>query len=101
MALLKKIPLESNTAPPIRIYEAHASKVYKELHDELPIAGINDYVTLYAEKIPDDEINAADEDRTIFCFHFDKEPAKGHGVPFKFVLKPGEAFKDTRERLSK
>jgi ubiquitin carboxyl-terminal hydrolase 7 len=75
--------------------------VYKELPDDLVILGINEYVTLYAEKIPDDELNATEDDRAIFCFHFDKEPTKPHGVPFKFVLKPGEVFKDTRERLSK
>lgn len=63
--------------------------------------GINDYVTLYAEKIPEDELNATEDDRAIFCFHYDKEPTKPHGVPFKFVLKAGELFKDTRERLSK
>ncbi len=58
-------------------------------------------MTLYAEKIPDEEFAATDEDREIYCFHFDKEPSKPHGVPFKFILKPGEQFKDTRERLGK
>jgi ubiquitin carboxyl-terminal hydrolase 7 len=62
---------------------------------------ISEYATLYAEKIPEDELNATEDDRAIFCFHFDKEPTKPHGIPFKFVLKPSEPFKETRERLSK
>lgn len=100
-ALSKKLSLDPAITPLLRIYEAHAGKVYKELPDDLVIMGINEYVTLYAEKVPEDELNASEDDRAIFCFHFDKEPTKPHGVPFKFVLKPGEVFKDTRERLSK
>lgn len=99
--LSKKLSLDPASARPIRIYEAHAGKVYKELVEDLVITGINEYVTLYAEKITEDELNATEDDRAIFCFHFDKEPTKPHGIPFKFVLKPGEVFKDTRERLSK
>ena len=100
-ALSKKLSLIPSITQLVRIYEAHAGKVYKELAEDLVILGINEYVTLYAEKIPEDELNASEDDRAIFCFHFDKEPTKPHGVPFKFVLKPGEVFKDTRERLSK
>lgn len=99
-ALAKKLSLDAATAQLVRIYEAHAGKVYKELSEECVIAAINEYVTLYAEKVPDDELNANEDDKAIFCFHYDKEPTKPHGVPFKFVLKPGEAFKETRERLS-
>jgi len=40
-------------------------------------------------------------DRLIRCFHFDKDPSKYHGVPFTLVLKEGEVFKETKERLSK
>lgn len=99
--LSKKLSLDAASAQILRIYEAHAGKVYKELADDFIIVGINEDITLYAEKIPEDELNATEDDRAIFCFHFDKEPTKSHAVPFKFVLKPGEMFKDTRERLSK
>jgi len=58
-------------------------------------------MTLYAEKTPEEELNAAEDDRFIYCFHFDKEAQKPHGIPFKFVLKAGEQFKETRERISK
>jgi ubiquitin carboxyl-terminal hydrolase 7 len=99
--LSKKLSLDPTTSQLVRVYEAHACKVYKELSEDFVIVGISEYVTLYAEKIPEDELNATEEDRAIFSFHFDKEPTKPHGVPFKFVLKPGEVFKETRDRLSK
>ena len=97
----KKLNLDDKTSQSIRIYEVHSGKVYKELSEDLNITGVNEFVSLYAERIPDEEMNATDHDRAIFCFHFDKEPTKPHGVPFKFILKPGEPFKDTRERLGK
>jgi ubiquitin carboxyl-terminal hydrolase 7 len=95
----KKLNLDEKIAQFIRIYEVHSGKIYKELSEDLNITGVNEFVSLYAERTPDEEINAMDLDRAIYCFHFDKEPSKPHGVPFKFILKPGETFKDTRERL--
>lgn len=46
-------------------------------------------------------MDAEKGDRLINCFHFEKEPAKAHGVPFLFLMKQDEVFKDTKERLSK
>ena len=97
----KKLNLDDKTAPLVRIYEEHGGKVYKELNEDVQVTGVNEFVRLYAERLPDEETDAPEEDRAIYCFHFDKEPSKPHGVPFKFVLKPGEQFKDTRERLGK
>jgi ubiquitin carboxyl-terminal hydrolase 7 len=97
----RKLNLDEKTAQLVRIYEVHSGKVYKELSEDLSITGISESIPLHAERIPDEEINAADNDRAIYCFHFDKEPIKPHGVPFKFILKPGEPLKDTRERLGK
>ena len=70
------------------MYEAHGSKVYKELPEDYNVAGINEFIILYAEVIPEEERNAVNDDRAIYCFHFDKEPNKVHGTPFKFVVKP-------------
>jgi ubiquitin carboxyl-terminal hydrolase 7 len=97
----RKLNLDENVVRNVRLFEAHGSKNYKELSDEATIGTVTDQANLYAEKIPDDELNATGEDRAIFCFHFDKEPSKPHGTPFKFVLKPGEVFKDTKQRISK
>lgn len=100
-ALQKKANLDDATMQNLRIYEAHGGKVYKELGDDFNVTGVNEFVVLYAEKIPDEELNAPDGTPSIYAFHYDKEPSKPHGVPFKFVLKEGEVFKDTRERLGK
>ena len=72
----------------VRIYEAHSGKVYKELGQDYPVATMSDYVTLYAEVVPEEEFNAEEGDMALYAFHFDKEPNKSHGVPFKFLVKP-------------
>ena len=86
--LQKKANLDDATVQNIRVYEAHGSKVYKELPEDYAVAGINEFIILYAEVIPEEERNAVEGDRAIYCFHFDKEPNKVHGIPFKFVVKP-------------
>ncbi|MCJ1460144.1 hypothetical protein MMC28_010523, partial [Mycoblastus sanguinarius] len=99
--LQSKAKLDDETIPNIRIYEAHGGKVYKELSEDHQVTTISEFVTLYAESIPEEERDADQGDIAIYCFHFDKEPNKPHGVPFKFIVKPGEIFKDTKVRLSK
>ncbi|KAL8738063.1 MAG: hypothetical protein Q9181_001087 [Wetmoreana brouardii] len=97
----KRLNLSDEATSALRIYESHGCKVIKEFSANFALVSIPDYATLYAEIIPEEEREAGDQDRAIYAFHFDKEPSKPHGVPFKFVVKPGELFKDTKERLSK
>lgn len=85
----------------IRVFEVHSGKIHKELPDDFNVAGLNEFTTLYAEKKPEEEQQAAEDDKMIYCYHFDKEANKPHGVPFKFVLKPGEKTSEMRERISK
>ncbi|KAF8921385.1 ubiquitin carboxyl-terminal hydrolase 5 [Mucidula mucida] len=54
---------------------------------------------LYAEEIPREELEADDSDKVIGVFHFSKDLMRTHGVPFKFVVKRGEKFADTKKRL--
>jgi ubiquitin carboxyl-terminal hydrolase 7 len=51
------------------------------------------------QEIPREELEAGDMDKIINAFHFSKEVSRTHGVPFKFVLKPGEPFSETKKRL--
>ncbi|EEH42738.2 ubiquitin-specific protease UBP15 [Paracoccidioides brasiliensis Pb18] len=97
----KRANLDDETAQHLRVYEVYGGKVYKELPENYSILSITDYVTLYIERIPQEELNMQEGEYKIDCFNFDKEPNKTHGVPFKFVVKPGEIFKETKERLSK
>lgn len=99
--IAKKLNLDEQAAQNIRVLEVHGGKIHKELIEDFNVVGVNEFTTLYAEKIPDEELNASDNDRFIYCYHFDKESTKPHGVPFKFMLKPGEPLKDTKERISK
>lgn len=47
---------------------------------------------------PSDQLNFKG-DRLIDGFHFSKELSRTHGVPFKFVVKRGEKFLHTKDRL--
>lgn len=87
-ALQKKANIDDETMQDVRVYEAHSGKIYKDLSDTFNIAGVNEFVTLYAEKVPEEEANLQEGERVINAFNFDREPNKPHGVPFKFVVKP-------------
>lgn len=86
--LRKKLELNEEAIKKVRLYEAHSGKIYKELSDNFNIAGLNEYVTLYAEPIPEEELNLQPGERVINVYSFDKEPSRSHGIPFKFVVKP-------------
>lgn len=85
---------------PIRVAEASGGKSYKELPVDFNVAAITASATLYAEKVPAEELHKEAEDRVICAFSFDREPSQSHGIPFKFVVKPGERFAETKKRLS-
>jgi len=85
---------------------------------EHTVLSISDYVQLYAERIPEDEIpHPPEETEFIHVIHFQNEPQKAHGVPFKFRLisvsqeilalchiidsVQDEKFSDTKKRLEK
>ena len=85
--LQKKAKLDDATIRQVRIYEVHGGKVYKELSPDHGVVGVGEYVQLYAEKIPDEELNAEKGDKCVNAFHFQKEPSKSHGTPFKFLVK--------------
>jgi ubiquitin carboxyl-terminal hydrolase 7 len=87
-ALMKKAQLEDeSTAGPIRIYEVHHNKVHKDLPREHSVANITDIVTLIAERIPQEEL-INDRNEYIYAMHYQVEPSKPHGIPFKFHIKP-------------
>ena len=86
--LIKKAQLDDEAkAGPIRVYEIHSNKIHKDLTREHHVVGITDYVQVVAERIPEDDINA-DSNNLIQAFHFQSEPSKSHGIPFRFQMKP-------------
>jgi ubiquitin carboxyl-terminal hydrolase 7 len=88
VAFQKKAGLDDETMQNVRVFEAYNGKFYKELNSNYSVAGVTDYVSLYVERIPEDEVNMPESEFRVSAFNFDKEPSKAHGVPFKFVVKP-------------
>lgn len=106
-ALRRKTPagyITDEMANRVRVYETHACKIFKECALTYPVANLNEFIQLYAEPTPEGELpTEIDEENEYLvpALHFDKETSKTHGVPFLFLMKKGEVFKDTKERLSK
>ena len=85
--LEKKIHLPDGSRDRVRIYEVHSNKIHRALSHKAAVANINEYVSLFAELIPDEESETFDESTNfIDVFHFNREPTRAHGVPFKFLL---------------
>jgi hypothetical protein len=88
-ALIKKAGIDDEVSGgPIRLYELHSNKIHKEhtpprTHS---VISITDYVTLVAERIPQEDLDATSTEM-IHAFHFQNEPNKAHGIPFKFRIK--------------
>lgn len=97
--LAAKLQLSANVTPNIRIYEAHSNKYYKEYEPTHPVSGIQDYMILYAELVTDIDARESETDREIPVMHFQKEPSRSHGIPFKFILKEGEYWSQCKKRL--
>lgn len=87
-ALQQKTKLDDEAFQNVRLFEAHGGKFYKELREDFNVASINEYSTLYAERVPAEELNMESDDRIINAYNFDREPNRPHGVPFRFVVKP-------------
>lgn len=78
--------MDDETAQNVRIYEVRSNKVFKVLVPDDPVAILSEFAGLYAEKIPEEERDA-DRGDFVNCFHFEKEPGKPHGIPFRLLVK--------------
>lgn len=100
--LERKVNLPDGSRDRVRIYEVHSNKIHRALSHKVAVTNISEYVSLFAELIPDEELETFDEStRFIDVFHFNREPTRAHGVPFRFLLISGEPFNQTKERLEK
>lgn len=100
--LIKKAKLPSEEeAGPMRVYETSHHRWTRELPRDYAVISINDYSTLVAERIPQEELEAKDNGLFIPVFSFQGEPNRAHGIPFRFLVKEGEKFADTKKRLEK
>lgn len=84
----KKANLDEKVLQELKLFEAHNGKIYKELSGDTNVSAINEYSTIYAARVPAEELNLEEGDRLISAYNFDREANRTHGVPFKFVVKP-------------
>lgn len=69
----------------IRIYETSSNRFYREPLREHPVINLNEFAKIYAERVPQEELNA-DDTHFIHVFHFHNDVSRVHGVPFKFLV---------------
>ncbi|XP_057422809.1 ubiquitin C-terminal hydrolase 13-like isoform X2 [Lotus japonicus] len=91
----------------LRLLEVFYHKIYKIFSLGEKIENINDqYWTLRAEEIPQEEKNLGPEDRLIHVYHFMKDTAhdqqiQNFGDPFFMVIHEGETLADVKLRIQK
>lgn len=100
-ALVKKAKIPSEEeAGKIRVYETSSHhKWFRDLARDYSVLSINDYTSVIAERMPAEDAAVSDQANFISCFHFHGEPSRAHGIPFRFLVKEGEKFADTKKRL--
>ncbi|KAK6139773.1 hypothetical protein DH2020_026449 [Rehmannia glutinosa] len=98
----------SHPSAELRLLEVFYHKIYKIFPNHEKIENINDqYWTLRAEEIPEEEKNIGPNDKMIHVYHFTKEIAQNQvqvqnfGEPFFLVVHEGETLADVKVRIQK
>eukprot|EP00250_Pteridium_aquilinum_P017737 c23759_g1_i1 orf=877-4185(-) len=97
----------SNPQAELRILEVFYHKIYKVFSVNEKIENINDqYWTLRAEEIPEEEMQMGPHSRAIHVYHFTRDAAQNHmlqnfGEPFFLVVHEDETLATLKERLKK
>ncbi|PKA56995.1 Ubiquitin carboxyl-terminal hydrolase 12 [Apostasia shenzhenica] len=105
--LKTKVELSQPNAE-LRLVEVFYHKIYKIFPPMEKIENINDqYWTLRAEEIPEEEKTLGPHDRLIHVYHFMKDPSQNQsqiqnfGEPFFLVIHEGETLAEVKERIQK
>ncbi|KAM3374314.1 ubiquitin C-terminal hydrolase 13 [Capsicum galapagoense] len=105
--LMKKVEL-SHPATELRLLEVFNHKIYKIFPTTEKIENINDeYWTLRAEEIPEEEKNLGPHDCLIHVYHFNKEASQSQmqiqhfGEPFLLVIRVNETLAEVKVRVKK
>ncbi|XP_054817460.1 ubiquitin C-terminal hydrolase 12-like isoform X1 [Prosopis cineraria] len=92
----------------LRLLEVFYHKIYKVFPPGEKIENINDqYWTLRAEEIPEEEKTLGPHDRVIHVYHFNKDTAQNQmqiqnfGDPFFLVIHEGETLAEIKVRIQK
>lgn len=85
-ALIKKAQISGEAeSGRIRIYETSSNRFYREPPRDHPVINLNEYATVYAERVPQEEVSA-DDNQFVQVFHYQNDVSRVHGVPFKFLV---------------
>ncbi|KAH9530976.1 hypothetical protein CY35_19G012400 [Sphagnum magellanicum] len=104
---LKSKVERSNPKAELRILEVFYHKIYKIFPSNEKIENINDqYWTLRAEEIPDEEKELGPQERLIHVYHFTRDASQNHmvqnfGEPFFLVMRDNETLGEVKERIQK
>ncbi|XP_068651296.1 ubiquitin C-terminal hydrolase 12-like isoform X5 [Aristolochia californica] len=91
----------------LRLLEVFYHKIYKIFPPNEKIENINDqYWTLRAEEIPEEEKNLGPHDRLIHVYHFTKDASQNQmvqnfGEPFFLIIREGETLAEVKVRIQK
>ncbi|KAL4576689.1 hypothetical protein LXL04_012787 [Taraxacum kok-saghyz] len=97
----------SNRDAELRLLEVFYHKIYKIFPLNEKIENINDqYWTLRAEEVPEEEKELGPQDRLIHVYHFMKDTAQNQqvqnfGEPFFLVIREGETLAEVKLRIQK
>ncbi|XP_020690617.1 ubiquitin carboxyl-terminal hydrolase 12 [Dendrobium catenatum] len=98
----------SNANAELRLLEVFYHKIYKIFPLSEKIENINDqYWTLRAEEIPEEEKNCSPHDRLIHVYHFMKDPnqnstqVQNFGEPFFLVIHDDETLAEVKARIQR
>lgn len=88
--LLKDVTLaEQGGSGHIRIFEiGPGGTTQKIYHGSENVRDVSEATELFAEEILEEELAADEGERVVQVFHFNKDPSRTHGIPFRFVLRP-------------
>ncbi|XP_031479052.1 ubiquitin C-terminal hydrolase 12-like isoform X2 [Nymphaea colorata] len=105
--LKSKVELSSPIAE-LRLLEVFYHKIYKIFPLNEKIENINDqYWTLRAEEIPEEEKNLGPHNRLIHVYHFTKDASQNQmqvqnfGEPFFLIIHEGETLAEVKLRIQK
>ncbi|XP_076955366.1 ubiquitin C-terminal hydrolase 13-like isoform X3 [Bidens hawaiensis] len=103
--LKTKVELSHKDAE-LRLLEVSGHKIYKIFSLNEKIQDLNDqYWTLRAEEIPEEEKNLGPQDHIIHVYHFKKDmlnmQLQHFGEPFFLVIREGETLTEVKIRIQK
>lgn len=85
--LQRKTGLSDEILQRVRVFEVQNSRIVREFDADSSVVPILENTSLYAEVEGDEIAEMGEMDRIGYACHYDKEVGKGHGVPFRYVVK--------------